>query len=150
MSHHPIRLLFVCSGNINRSPMAAGIAQVQADRIGLDIETRSAGILGIVDKPAAPNAVYVCREIGADLSDHRSAPLTDELLAWADRVVVMELEHSGHIHEYFSRYADKVILLGPFGGVEEVPDPNGKWVFTYRRVRRLLETCVEGLLRKIA
>ncbi len=146
----PRRLLFVCSGNINRSPMAAGIAESVADRVGLNIVTRSAGTLGILDKPAHPNAVTVCREIGVDLSGHRSRGLDDEILGWADKIIVMELEHATHIRAYFEPYADKVIRLGPYAGVDDIPDPHRSWVCIYRRCRRTLEGAIAKLLTALS
>jgi protein-tyrosine-phosphatase len=130
--------------------MAAGLAERIADRFGLNVLTRSAGTLGLLDKPAHPNAVLVCREVGVDLSTHRSRGLDDDLLAWADKIVVMELEHATHIRAYFERHADKVVQLGPYAGVEDIPDPHRSWVCIYRRCRRTLEAGIEKLLRALA
>jgi protein-tyrosine phosphatase len=145
-----MKVLFVCSGNICRSPMAERIAEQQADRIGLDLVARSAGTLGLVDRPADPKAVAVMREIGVDLSDHRSRGVTDELVAWADHVVVMELEQAAHLREFFPAIGDKVRLLGTFAGRTRIDDPIGGWTFTFRRTRRVIEEGVRGFLKRYA
>ena len=59
-----MKVLFVCSGNICRSPMAHGMMVQWADLAGVPVEDQSAGTLGLVDRAAAPKAVAACREIG--------------------------------------------------------------------------------------
>ena len=146
----PLRLLFVCSGNICRSPMAEVLAEARGDAIGLPVEARSAGTLGLIDRPADPKAVAVCRERGLDLSTHRSQGLTPELLAWADHIIVMEQSHAAHLREYYDVRGDKILPLGPFGGYGDIPDPIGGWTFTFRWCRRRLEASLDGLLRRLA
>lgn len=146
----PLRLLFICHGNICRSPMAEAIAEAHGDTIGLPVEARSAGILGLVDRPADPKAVAVCREIGLDLRDHRSQPITPELLAWADHVLTMDASQAAHLREHYEVPGDKVLLLGAFGGYPAIDDPMGGWTFTFRRCRRRIEASVHALLRRLA
>ena len=68
----PHRLLFVCTANICRSPMAEGLARDYARRRQWPVEVRSGGVMGLIGKPAASNAVAVMREIGIDISNHQS------------------------------------------------------------------------------
>lgn len=145
-----LKLLFVCNGNICRSPMAEVLAESIGDRLGITVAAKSAGILGIVDAPADPKAVTVCQEIGLDLRGHRSSPITEAALVAADRVLVMELEQATHIRTYYPVVGDKLLLLGPFGGLGDIADPIRGWTWQFRRSRRALETCIEGLLRRLA
>lgn len=138
----------VCSGNICRSPMAEALAPMVGDRMGVDVRAKSAGTLGLVDRPADPKSVAVCREIGLDLRAHRSQGLSDELVAWADRILVMELSHAAHVREFFPDSADKVLQLGPFAGLAEIPDPIGGWTFQFRRCRDQLERGLEAFLKR--
>jgi len=138
----PHRLLFVCTANICRSPMAAGLAQAAADRRHLPVEIRSAGILGIEGKPAAANSVAACREVGVDISAHRSRGVTDDDVQWADAVLVMELRHQRKLHQRHPELDGRVLLLGTFGGQQEVADPIGGWMWRFRRTRTLLERCI--------
>lgn len=144
----PSRLLFVCSGNICRSPMAEGIALLQADRVGLPVDVQSAGTLGLEDRPADPKSVKVCREIGVDLRDFRSQGLSQGLVDWADTILVMELAHLHHLHGCYPGSGDKSFLLGHFDGSLEIPDPIGGWTFTFRRIRKRIESGVEAFLRQ--
>ena len=130
--------------------MAERLAEAIGDRLGVEVEARSAGILGIQDAPADPKAVAVCRELGLDLSDHRSQPISPDLLTWADRVVVMDLEQATHMRSYYPVVGDKLLLLGPFGGTGDIADPRGGWTWTFRRTRKLLETCIDALVRRVA
>jgi protein-tyrosine-phosphatase len=129
--------------------MAAILAEARGDLLGIDVEARSAGTLGIVDKPADANAIYVCGEVGLDLRDHRSQGISEALIAWADRILVMELDQATHLRTYYPSVGDKLLLLGPFGGVGDIADPRGGWAWRFRRTRRLLETCIDGLLRRL-
>ncbi len=146
MSRRPHRLLFVCTANICRSPMAEGWARALAARSGLPLEARSGGVMGLIGRPADPLAVRVMGEVGVDLNEHRSGGLPAPLLAWADRIVVMELRHQRWVGENAPTEAHKVLQLGSFGGAAEVPDPVGGWRWRFRGSRDLLERCVTGLL----
>lgn len=146
MTPRPHRLLFVCTANICRSPMAAGWAQALAAGRGLPVEVRSGGTMGLIGRPADPLAVRVMGEVGIDLSAHRSGGLEPALLAWADQIFVMELRHQLFIAEHRPAAAHKILQLGSLGGAMEVPDPVGGWRWRFRRSRDLLRRCVEGLL----
>ena len=145
----PYRLLFVCTGNLCRSPMAEGLAREYASARGRELDTASAGTLGLVDRPADPKAIAVCREVNVDLSQHRSKGLDDALVAWADYVLVMELAHAEQIRERFPAIGEKLVLLGSFGGVMEVRDPLGGWKFQFRRSREEIARCVQGFMDRL-
>lgn len=144
-----LHLLFVCSGNICRSPMAEVMAEAIGDELGLDVKARSAGTLGLQERPAAPHAVAVCREIHLDLSGHRSQGVSRELVQWADHVLVMELGHAEHLREYFPEVGDKLLLLGPFAGMAEIPDPVGGWRWQFRRTRGQIDTGLRAFFRRV-
>jgi protein-tyrosine-phosphatase len=125
----PFRLLFVCSGNVCRSPMAAAIADRVALELARDVEIRSAGTLGLEGHPAHGHVVSVCREIGLDVAAHRSQGLTEALVRWADRIFVMEPEHAVRVHELAPDLGEeRVIGLGPYAGRPFVADPLGSWL----------------------
>ncbi len=126
--------------------MAEALAVLAAEQRGWALEAQSAGVEAMIGEPAAPNSVRAVREVGGDISGHIAQPVTDELVAWADRVVVMEIRHATAVRERFPGADQKIQLLGHFGGVMEVGDPYGSWIFTYRRSRDLIHKCVEGLL----
>ncbi|MEQ1570821.1 MAG: low molecular weight phosphotyrosine protein phosphatase [Myxococcota bacterium] len=144
-----MRLLFVCSGNICRSPMAAALADRRMLALGRDVEVRSAGTLGLVDRPAEPRAVAVCREIGLDLTEHRSRPLTAELVRWADRIFVMEDDHARAVRELVPELReDAVVALGPLVGKAEIADPiSSLFKGPYRTARDEIDAALQRALR---
>ena len=89
-----MHLLFVCSGNTCRSPLAESIArQLVLDRNLRDIEVKSAGTSANANAPASDGALLVALEQGLDLSTHRSQELSPELVQWADVILTMGSHH---------------------------------------------------------
>src|SRR5262249_43476051 len=95
-------ILFVCTGNTCRSPLAQAMcARLLADRLGCEpadlpargFSVQSAGLAAMIGAEATAEAVAVAREMGADLSGHKSQPLTRELLAQTDLLFTMTQAH---------------------------------------------------------
>ncbi len=128
------RLLFVCTGNTCRSPMAGALARVMlAKKLGCPeselsshgIEVSSAGTAG-GDGRAADHAIAVMRQRKIDLSNHVSAGLTAEMIDRADEILVMTRSHRQSVLAMVSSAEDRVrLVLGdrdlddPIGGSEE-------------------------------
>ena len=146
-----VKLLFVCTGNINRSPMAAALADVVAMQHAVDVEIRSAGTLGLVDRPCPRQLVAVAREAGLDLSRHRSQGVSDELVAWADYILVMETAHAVHLAETYPDHGTEVVQLGLLIGDSEIADPHGSWFKApYRRMRDDVRRALERFFGSLA
>lgn len=126
--------------------MAAALAVHYAKEREWMVEVRSASTLGLLDRPADPNAIQVMGEWEIDLRAHRSSPITDELVAWADHILVMELRHQMHLHQRHAASDGKVLQLGSFGGMAEVGDPIGRWKRAFRKSRDNLKRCVERFM----
>ena len=107
-------ILFVCTGNTCRSPLAAALAR----SVGIDAE--SAGLSARTGDPATPQAVWAAEDFGADLTRHRAKRVTAELLKQADRVYAMTEGHLLALQAAFPAYAGKMRALEP-----AVPDPYG-------------------------
>lgn len=145
-----VRLLFVCSGNIVRSPMAEAMARAYAGERGRSIQARSAGTLGLVDQLAHPKAVAVCAELGIDLTPHRSQGVSPELVEWADYVLVMEYAHAAVVRELAPEHAEKTLLLGSLVGRLEIADPIGTWFKgRYRQARDMVRQAVEAFIDRL-
>jgi len=90
----PFRLLFVCTGNTCRSPMAEVLARAEAQRRGWShLEVRSAGVAAYPGAPASEGARKTASLHGMDLERHRSTPVTEALLAHADLILTMSPSH---------------------------------------------------------
>jgi protein-tyrosine-phosphatase len=116
-----MRILFVCSGNICRSPMAAEYARHRAAQAGIShLLVDSAGTLGITGAPASEAAVQVLREAGLDLTSHRSRGLRKSDMTVSDLILVMEHDHLAELEHRFPGREDGVYLLRAF---DDGPDP---------------------------
>ena len=127
-------ILFVCTGNTCRSPMAEGILRAMAK--GTDFKTSSAGLFA-GGEPVSKNAVLVMNEIGIDISGHVSRQLTRDMLKEFDLVLTMSESHKNAIVSAFPEYKDKTFTLPEYAGESggEIPDPFGGDIETYRKCR---------------
>ncbi len=142
------KLIFVCTGNICRSPMAEGLLK---HMLGPDYgwEISSAGVCAATGAPASPNAVEALREQGIKISDHRSRYLTPELIKEADLLVVMTGGHRDAILAMAPESAGKVFLLKSFGipqSTTDIYDPFGEALDVYRRVRDEIDAALPDLI----
>lgn len=146
------KLLFVCSGNSCRSPLAEGIARrIFAEEPLVTIEATSAGTSAVDDLPASPLAVEVALRHSIDLSKHRTRFLDREMIRGADLIITMGSKHRetvGVIEPSALRYTH---LLTEFceGEKGDVPDPIGRGVDEYEETYRLIEACMRGLKERI-
>ncbi len=132
-----MRRLVVCTGNTCRSPMAkALVKQYQAP--GDEVE--SAG-LSVTGAAASVYAVLALREIGIDLSFHKSQLITAQMVDRADEIGVMTPSHKVAVTSLFDIDPDKVIVLG-----KGIPDPFGLSLTDYRHTRDILDKAVREWL----
>jgi L-threonylcarbamoyladenylate synthase len=147
-------ILFVCTGNSCRSPMAAGIMQQKIKEKGKEglFQISSAGIAGLPGTGATKEAVEIMAEIGIDISRHRSTRLTDNMLKEADLILVMEEAHRDVILLRMPEAAKKVFLLDAYRNPEpgrEIPDPIGKSTVDYRQARKMIGGALERITGRL-
>ncbi len=145
-----MQLLFLCTGNICRSPFAEHLVRRWAEELG-GVEVLSAGTAAEAGRPCPPDAVQAASAFGVDLSLHRSRPLTFSMLDQADLIVTMGPDHR-----------DTVVLMAPdtvarsVGLVEfapgparprEIPDPYRCEPWAFRACYTLMAVCLDRLWR---
>lgn len=147
-------ILFVCSGNTCRSPMAESLFIQELKKAGdVDVvcEVQSAGIFAGVGVPASSEAIQVMQERGLNLSAHRSQALQQDHLEWADLVLTMTDSHRRHILSRFEVPVHKVYTLTEFAGAgrADVVDPFGAGIESYRQCLDQLQPLIELIIKQI-
>lgn len=107
----PQTLLFVCKGNICRSPFAERLTARLTRESGAPVRCVSAGFEASLDGRSPDAAQTAARAFGVTLDDHRAQPLTATLMAEADLVIVNEQAHVERLARQYPRQAGKVFLL---------------------------------------
>ncbi len=149
MTKNQVRqVVFVCTGNICRSPMAEYLLRT---RLGPDTEWQvaSAGVSAVDGLPPSRPAVLVMKEFGVNIAGHRSRLLTDSVVRPADLLVAMTAAHHRDIVQQFPFSKANVYLLKTFlpGGPEgDVMDPIGLSDDVYRAVRDEIDVALSGLI----
>ena len=118
-------VLFVCKGNICRSPLAEAYFQSLVDKNGRRMMVRSAGLETTPGKPAHDKAKTVALEHRLSLDEHATTQVHVELLDKSDLIVVMEIVQKDRIQRLYPKVKGKVVLLGRFDSVGslEIADP---------------------------
>ena len=147
-----MNVLFVCTGNTCRSPLAEALLRRMLEERQLDgVTVASAGTGAWAGAPASEGSYLVALEDGVDLSAHRAQPLTPELAASSDLILTMSRSHRQRLSEL--GYGERTFLLGEYAGrsgtAAEVDDPYGGSVTDYRDTYTQLKALLGSVLERL-
>jgi glycine hydroxymethyltransferase len=144
------RILFICTGNVCRSPMADGLLKHML-RGRNDIQVVSAGLGALDGSTATEVAIEVMAESGVDISSHVSQPLNGDLVRQADFIFTMTRQQQDMIQTLYPAAAEKTFLVREFeeaGPTEnkDIADPIGQSIEVYRRTRDQIRDALPSLI----
>lgn len=145
-------ILFVCTANICRSPMAAALMRHHLTEMSLsgEVTVKSAGVWAIPGARASEGGSTVLEQRGISLEDHRSQQMTADLLREADIVLVMEEEHRRSLFYMEPKHLRKVFLLSEMVGRSDgISDPYGGPLEGYTRTAAQLDELIAAGLPKV-
>ena len=146
-------ILFICTGNVCRSPMAEGIFRHAVKGRG-DYRVASAGLGAMEGQPPSTYAVQALKELGIDISGQRSRMLSPELIEHADYIFGMTHSHIDTVMMLYPMAAEKTFLLREFDETldqfeKDISDPIGGSYDVYLNCRDQIEQGIVSLLRFI-
>jgi protein-tyrosine-phosphatase len=157
----PPTILFVCYGNLCRSPLAEVLLRDRLAERGLDAryQVRSAGVIARRDNLPPPEAVKAAAEVGGNIRDHLSTPLTAELLDSSAMVIAMDRMNVEHILNLVPDLGPRLHLLKQF--LPHPPDPKDPRRFdiqdpiggspeVYRKSYGEIAASITGLAERLA
>ncbi len=131
-------LLFVCSGNICRSPMAEAIAADAARRAGVRVRVQSTGTAADVGYPAEATALEALAEVGLALPGHVAKQTEHRHVREAALVVGATRSHRAILRRMHPERAAAIVSFDELTGLGDIPDPYGGTLADYRAVRDML------------
>jgi glycine hydroxymethyltransferase len=144
-------ILFLCTGNVCRSPMAEGLFRHAVKGRG-EFRVLSAGIGAVDGQPPTDHSVRAMRDIGIDISQQRSRALTAELVKSADLILGMTHSHTDTVALLYPKAAEKTFLLREFDDTleayeKDISDPIGSPFYNYVECRDQIEQGIVTLLK---
>lgn len=148
------RVLFVCTGNTCRSPMAEAFLR-KAVEGREEYSVKSAGVAASKGGSCSRETAQVCKEAGATLPGFTSQPVSEKLLSEATHVFAMTQGHLAALEGRFPEYADKYYLVCEFVDIPgigigaDVPDPIGMGKAAYQEVAEVLNLAIPAIIAYI-
>ncbi|MCL2235565.1 MAG: low molecular weight protein arginine phosphatase [Defluviitaleaceae bacterium] len=134
------KILFVCTGNTCRSPMAQTLANDIFMREGLELKAYSCGVFAGEGGCASTHALSIMAEYGLELCSHETSPISQDLAEEAAAIFTMTKAHKSHVLQVLPHLETKVQTLG---GDEDVSDPFGGNLDVYRDCAAQIKSYLE-------
>lgn len=146
-----MKILFVCTGNTCRSPMAEGIMSEMAANNGLDIQVKSAGIFALAGGRASEYSIEVMSENGMDISKHTSSLLTEDVIRESNLILTMTISHKMDILNLFPSAGGKTYTLNEYAFDKErnIADPYGGRKKDYQNTYNEIYSAIEMVIKKL-
>lgn len=141
--NRPAEVLFVCTANVCRSPMAEALFDTLASEADLPWKASSAGVTALVGETIAPRAEAVLEELGVSAEGHRARQVDEAMLEEADLVLAMTPQHAAKLVRVSASASATVHTLPGYAqgapAIEGIPDPYGHSIAVHRvAVRQIL------------
>lgn len=145
-----MNILFVCTGNTCRSPMAQGLLEDMARKKDLDIVVKSAGVFALDGQSVSREAVQVLREEGINISHHRANMIHRDLVEESDLILTMSKSHKEALLSKYDFIEGKVFTLKEYayGLEEDILDPFGRGIDVYRHTKEEIKDALKEIIYK--
>lgn len=149
-----LKLLFICTGNTCRSPLAAALFNAAATKTGLPFEVtaRSAGLFALPGEKASAPVQQLLSLEGIGISNHRSTVVDSGNTEEADLILVMTAEHRRQLLLHYPHLSTKTFLLKEFADElsdnVDIEDPIGGGIEKYKLVLEDIRQAVKKILKK--
>ena len=147
------QVLFVCTANICRSPMAEAIFNALASDLGVPYGAESAGVAALMGQPIDTNARAVLEEAGVYADEHRARQVDEAMLEEADLVLAMTPDHAAALRRSAAGSPEKIHTLLGYAhdslDSEGISDPYGQSMASYRASMRQIFECVDLLVARL-
>jgi protein-tyrosine phosphatase len=146
-------VLFVCTANVCRSPMAEAIFNAMAEDRQLPFRARSSGVAALENEPMAPNARAALEEAGIPAGHHRARQVSESMLRKADLVLALSPRHVAKLQKHYGGLSHKVHTLPQYAsgapGEDGIPDPYGQTMTAFRASVHQLVGYIDSLVEAL-